>query len=210
MKKNFIGFLTVVCSMFLFSGCAMIDKTRRADKLEKDLKECQGELKSLKEQKDSELERAKRDLTRSLEKELGDYKAKLEMTERGLVVTFLAEIFFNSGKDVVLEDGKPVLEKVAKILNSDVPDSKVAIEGHTDTDPIKYSGWKSNWELSCARALAVLHYFVDEGKVKPARLSAAGYGEYQPVADNSTVSGKKKNRRVEIVILPSVLNKVKP
>lgn len=209
MKKTIL----VLAGMFflanLASGCAMMDKAKRSDRLKKELSDCQAELEYLKTQKDSELERAKRELAKSLEKELGDYRAKLEMTERGLIVTFLAEIFFNSGKDTILPDGKPVLKKVAEVLNKDVPDSKVAVEGHTDTDPIKYSGWKSNWELSSARALAVLHFFIDDGRVAPDRLSVAGYGEYQPVAVNDTAANKRKNRRVEIVILPSGLSKVK-
>ena len=65
-------------------------------------------------------------------------------------------------------------------------------------------------ELSSARALAVLHHLIGEGKIKPQRLSANGYGEFHPVALNDTVQNKQKNRRVEIVILPSKLSKVKP
>ena len=98
---------------------------------------------------------------------------------------------------------------MAEVLNKDVPNSSVAIEGHTDNEPIKYSGWKSNWELSSARALAVLHYLTDECKVAPGRLSANGYGEYRPVAPNNSLENMKKNRRVEIVILPSKISKIK-
>ncbi|MFH0877708.1 MAG: OmpA family protein, partial [Candidatus Omnitrophota bacterium] len=122
-------------------------------------------------------------------------------------ITFLAEVFFDSGKDAIKSQGKSALNKVAEILNKDVPESKVAVEGHTDIDPIKYSGWKSNWELSSGRALAVLHYFVDDCQVKPERLCANAYGEFSPVADNETVAGKQKNRRVEIVILPKLAKK---
>lgn len=209
MKKKLLFLAGVIILSSISSGCAIMDKARMADRLKRDLVECRSQLEAAKEEKDTELERAKRELMRTLGKELGDYKAKLEMTERGLVITFLAEIFFDSGKDVILADGKPVLQKVAQVLNKDVPDSKVAIEGHTDTDPIKYSGWKSNWELSSARALAVLHYFQDDAKVSPQRLSIGGYGEYRPVAANDTLQNKRKNRRVEIVILPSALAKVK-
>lgn len=127
----------------------------------------------------------------------------------GLVVTFLSEVFFDSGKGIIREDGKESIRKVAEVLNRDVPNSDVAIEGHTDNQPIKYSGWKSNWELSSARALAVLHYLIDECKVKPTRLSANGYGEFRPVAANDTKENMQKNRRVEIVILPSKISKIK-
>ncbi len=155
-----------------------------------------------KEQELSDMKKAMDDLARSLQKEIGDYKAKLEMTERGLVITFLAEVFFDSGKDAIRSDGAESLKKVAEVLNKDVPDSLVAIEGHTDAQPIKYSGWKSNWELSSARALAVLHYFVNDCQVRPERLSANGYGEYRPIAPNDTPENMQKNRRVEIVIIP--------
>jgi chemotaxis protein MotB len=130
------------------------------------------------------------------------------MTERGLVITFLSEVFFDSGKDVVREGGKESIQKVAKVLNRDVPDSNVAIEGYTDNQPIKYSGWKTNWELSSARALAVLHYLVDDCNVAPTRLSAHGYGEFRPVASNDTEENMQKNRRVEIVILPAKISKI--
>jgi len=216
-------FFTVMLLMAYLSGCTYIQKARRTDELEIEnanlknriaqlQKEKTKEVKQVYEQKEkelSELERAKRELEESLKKEIGEYKAKLQMTERGLVITFVSEIFFDSGKDKVKEDGKATLDKVAEVLNRDVPNSGVAVEGHTDNDPIKYSGWKSNWELSSARALAVLHYLVDECTVKPQRLSANGYGEFHPVASNDSTQNKQKNRRVEIVILPSKVNKVK-
>ena len=167
------------------------------------------EVKQQKNEELTELEKAKRDLENSLSQELQDYKAKLEMTERGLVLTFLAEIFFDSGKDVVRDDAKPTMQKVTEILNRDVVDSKIAIEGHTDNDPIKHSGWRSNWELSAARSLAVLHNFVDEGKIDPRRVSAVGYGEFQPLVSNDAPQGRQQNRRVEIVILPAKVEKVR-
>jgi len=221
MKAKFA--IIVFLAVFTLSGCAYIQKAKKFDTLEAENADLKNriallekdktkEIKQVYEEKDkelSELERAKRELEESLKKEIGEYQAKLEMTERGLVITFLSEVFFDSGKDMVKEDGKITLDKVAEVLNRDVPNSAVAVEGHTDNDPIKYSGWKSNWELSSARALAVVHYLVDACKVEPQRLSANGYGEFHPVAPNDTAQNKQKNRRVEIVILPSKLSKVK-
>jgi len=203
-----IIFRSVIISVLALTltGCTTLSKKRALERENERLKE---QVAALEEEKDADLQRALKDLTANLKDELANYKAKLEMTERGLVITFLAEVFFDSGKDVIRTQGKVALGKVASVLNKDVPDSKVAIEGHTDSDPIKHSGWKSNWELSSARALSVLHYFVDEGSVDPSRLSAVAYGEYQPVASNDTKEGKQKNRRVEIVILPSHVEKVK-
>jgi chemotaxis protein MotB len=222
MKNKLMVITIIIVSML--SGCTYIQKAKRTDELENEnanlrnriaqlQKDKVKEVKQVYERKGkelSELERAKRELEESLKKEIGEYKAKLQMTERGLVITFVSEIFFDSGKDKVKENGKITLDKVAEVLNRDVPNSSVAIEGHTDNDPIKYSGWKSNWELSSARALAVLYYLIGEGQVKPQRLSANGYGEFHAVALNDTVQNKQKNRRVEIVILPSKLSKVKP
>lgn len=210
MKARFTIFLLLV--VFMLSGCASIQKARRADELEAEnagLRQKVAQLEQEKGKEVSELERAKRELEESLKKEIGEYKAKLQMTERGLVITFLSEVFFDSGKDAIKEDGKSSLQKVAEVLNKDVPNSSVAIEGHTDNEPIKYSGWKSNWELSSARALAVLHYLIDECKVTPERLSANGYGEYRPVAPSDSPENMQKNRRVEIVILPSKISKIK-
>lgn len=162
-----------------------------------------------KESKISELEAARLALEKSLTQELSEYKTKLEMTERGLVITFLAEIFFDSGKNIIKESAKPTINKVATVLKEKVPDSYIAVEGYTDNDPIKHSAWESNWELSSARALAVLHELINMNTVNPKRLSAVGYGEYRPVESNATPAGKQQNRRVEIVILPTKIEKVK-
>jgi len=214
--------LIMLLVIFIVPGCANIQKAQRTDDLELENRNLKNRIAQLQKekakeighvvkQKDkefSELEKTKLELEEALKKEIGDYKAKLEMTERGLVITFLSEVFFDSGKDMIREGGKESIQKVAEILNRDAPDLNVAIEGHTDNSPIKYSGWKTNWELSSARALAVLHYLVDECKVEPTRLSANGYGEFRPVAANDTKENMQKNRRVEIVIMPSKINKI--
>jgi chemotaxis protein MotB len=219
MKAKFAAIMFL--AVFAISGCTYIQRSRRADELEVENRNLQNRIAQLQQEKAkeiknvkqknrelSELEKAKLELENALKKEIGDYKAKLEMSERGLVITFLSEVFLDSGKDIIREDGKESIKKVAEVLNRDVPDSSVAVEGHTDNQSIKYSGWKTNWELSSARALAVLHYFVDECGVAPTRLSANGYGEFQPVAPNDTVENMQKNRRVEVVILPSKVSKV--
>jgi len=210
-------------AVFTMSGCTYVQRSKSTDELEIENRNLQARIAQLQkentrkvedvvDQKDrefSELEKAKLELENALKKEIGNYKARLEMTERGLVITFLSEVFFDSGKDDIREEGKESLKKVAEVLNQNVPHSKVAVEGHTDNQPIKYSNWKSNWELSSMRALAVVHYLVDECNVQPQRLSANGYGEFQPVAANDTEENMQKNRRVEIVILPARISKAK-
>jgi chemotaxis protein MotB len=207
MRHKFALVLTyALLSTFVigFSGCTVVfQKGKRKDvqkiiQLKNDNSRLQNQL--------SELEQAKQQLEDRLRKEIGDRQVKVEMNDRGLVITFVAEVLFDSGKAKLREGALDKLSRVAQVLNSTVPDMNIGVEGHTDNVPIKHSGWKSNWELSSARAMSVLHY-LDEQGINPTRLSATGYGEYRPVATNDTPEGRQKNRRVEIVILPKVQKK---
>jgi len=180
-----------------FSGCTIIlQKGRRTD-IEK--------ISKLKNDM-NELERAKEELEKRLQDEINDKQVKVEMQDKGLVITFVSEVLFDSGKAKLRKDSYSKLDKVASVLNTTVSDLNVGIEGHTDNQPIKRSGWKSNWELSTARALSVLHYLSDKSVAEP-RLAAIGYGEFKPVDSNDTKEGRQKNRRVEIVILPKTETK---
>src|SRR5271154_6240556 len=179
------------------SGCTVIlQKGRRTD-IEK--------ISKLKNDM-TELERAKEELEKQLQDEINNKQVKVEMQDKGLVITFVSEVLFDSGKAKLRKDSYSKLDKVADVLNTTVADLNVGIEGHTDNQPIKKSGWKSNWELSTARALSVLHYLSDKSVAQP-RLRATGYGEYKPVAPNDTKEDRQKNRRVEIVILPKTETK---
>ena len=187
-KTGLIIFLSIT-----LAGCTFIfQKGRRSDAQK---------IEELSQQLD-ELNQAKRLLENTLSKEIQDKQVKLEMMEKGLVITVVGDVLFDSGKAKVRSESFPILDKVATVLKENVPELNVGIEGHTDNLPIKFSGWKSNWELSTARALSVLHYLVEEKSISPERVSAIGYGEYSPVASNSTKEGRQLNRRVEIVILP--------
>ncbi len=148
-----------------------------------------------------QIEDAKTLLEQRLKNEIRDKQVKLDITKRGLVITFVDEILFDSGKAELKKDAYPVLDKVVGVIKEKVRDRNIGIEGHTDNQPIKYSGWKSNWELSAARATTVLHY-LEEAGINPAQLQAVGYGEYRPVSTNDTKEGRRQNRRVEVVILP--------
>lgn len=174
------------------SGCTLIFQKGRRTDIEK--------ISKLKSDLD-ELARAKQELEDRLKNEINDKQVKVEMAPKGLVITFVAEVLFDSGKATLRRDSLPKLEKVSSVLNTTVADLNVGVEGHTDNQPIKKSGWKSNWELSTARALSVLHFMSENGVNEP-RLAATGYGEYKPVTSNDTKVGRQKNRRVEIVILP--------
>jgi len=195
MKKSSVFFklFTVIILGIFLSGCTFIfQKGRRSDIRR---------IEELSKQVD-ELSEAKRMLEESLRKEIDDKQVKLQMMEKGLVITVVGDILFDSGKTRIRTEAYGILDKIAGVLVGSASKFNIGIEGHTDNEPIKYSGWKSNWELSSARALSVLHYLVDEKGVIPQRVSAIGYGEFQPVADNESKEGKQLNRRVEIVLLP--------
>ena len=133
---------------------------------------------------------------------LPDNKAKVELTQKGVVITFLSDTLFNPGSADIKPEGKTVLDSISGDLSSAASDNKVVIEGYTDNTPIKRSSWKSNWELSNARALSVLRYLLYDRGLGPKNLFTKGCGELRPVGDNATLEGRKQNRRVEIVIQP--------
>jgi len=95
------------------------------------------------------------------------------------------------------------LSEAARIIKNQFSNEEIEIRGHTDNVPIRYSNYKSNWELSAARALSVLHYMIEQEGLSPKRLHAAGYGKTRPVASNDTSEGRSKNRRAEILIRTS-------
>jgi chemotaxis protein MotB len=122
---------------------------------------------------------------------------------RGRMVVELAEnILFDSGKSDLKKEGQDALTEVGAVLSS-IPNRDFQIAGHTDDIPIKSAKFPSNWELSTARAVEVTRFLSTKG-VDPARLSAAGYAETQPVASNADAEGRKQNRRIEIVLMPNL------
>ncbi len=179
-----------ICVVFL-CGCTVIFQKGRRSDMER--------IQSLEEELDR-LAGIKAELESKLK---GVQGVSLSMEDRGLVVTFLDEILFDSGKDKIKEGAFASLDKVCGVIVAKASDLDIGVEGHTDNEPIKYSGWESNWELSTARANSVV-YYLDEKGVDPGRLAAIGYGEHRPVASNDTPEGRRKNRRVEIVILPKL------
>jgi len=120
-----------------------------------------------------------------------------------LTVNILDRVMFDSGEAVLKPDGEAVLRTIASIL-AEHPDLKIHVIGHTDNLPIR-ARFASNWELSTARALAAVHFLTEKAGVNPLRVGAVGYGEFRPIADNSTPEGRAKNRRIAITILPDEL-----
>ncbi len=125
--------------------------------------------------------------------------AKVELAEDRVRLSFSDAVLFDTGRAELKEDSLPQLKKLADAVR-DLP-NKVQIEGHSDTQPLgPHARFKSNWELSAARAFSVLYFLMKQG-IPPERLSAIGYGEFQPIATNDTPEGRAQNRRIEFNIL---------
>ncbi|MBS1792362.1 MAG: OmpA family protein [Acidobacteria bacterium] len=125
-------------------------------------------------------------------------KAKIRETKSGTVVSLSEAGVFAPGDATIGPEAQAIIKTLADNLAG--TDFQVRVEGHTDSVPISNAKYSSNWELSTARAANVLQLLVDFG-IGPERLSAAGYGGFQPLADNATPEGRAQNRRVDIVIL---------
>ncbi len=126
-------------------------------------------------------------------------KVSMSITRRGLVVSLKEAGFFDSGSAVIRPSGYPVLNTIIEAMTQ--YSNPLRVEGHTDNVPISTRQFPSNWELSVGRAVNVLRYMVKNYDIDPATVSATGYGQYRPVADNGTPEGRAKNRRVDIVLL---------
>ncbi|MHC4186235.1 MAG: OmpA/MotB family protein, partial [Planctomycetota bacterium] len=116
-----------------------------------------------------------------------------------ITVTLENKILFSPGKATLKSATSRELDHIESVLRSKYSGKPIDVVGHTDSDPIKRSPWKDNWELSAQRALSVVRYLVKRG-VPEDGLRAVGCGAARPVAENSTAAGKAKNRRVEIVV----------
>lgn len=133
--------------------------------------------------------------------ELDSVGVSYGMRDGNMVLSIPASITFASGKAELSSDGKAALKKVGTTLQREYPEAHFSVEGHTDADPIKKSGFGSNRDLSVARAMAVLRFLVEDCGVSDERCIVAGHGQYDPVAANQKDGDKAKNRRVEIVVL---------
>ena len=157
-----------------------------------------------KEAEVSELEKTRREIEPSLQEQIAQKDIKLEEIEGKLKVTFVDKILFDSGSVMIKPKGQEVLLTLADSFRNN-KDQNIVVEGHTDD--VKIGGalidrFPTNWELSTARATAVVRFLQEKGNIEPERLTASGYSFYQPVASNETPEGRKENRRIEIILVP--------
>ena len=139
-------------------------------------------------------------LIEQLESEVQSGKIEIHRLEGRLQVRALDQILFDTGSTVISAQGRAVLAHVAEQIR-DLGGHRVLVEGHTDSMPIRTERFASNWELSAARAAGVARFLVEQG-LDPAKLTAAGRGEFQPIGPNDSREGRARNRRIEIVLVP--------
>lgn len=123
----------------------------------------------------------------------------MSMDADGVYMTVKEAILFHPGSAVITESGTAALQKVAELIGNF--ENKVVIEGHTDNVPHHDQKFESNWELSAGRAISVLRQLAEQQNINPTRLSAVGYGEYNPLVPNDTAEQRAENRRVNIVLV---------
>jgi chemotaxis protein MotB len=124
---------------------------------------------------------------------------KSKISHKGAYITFDDQLLFDLSKSKINAKGLSLLDTVADALK-DLP-FPIRVEGHTDNIPIRTRRYPSNWDLSIARAVNVVKYFINTDGINPSRLSAVGYGASRPVAANDSPENRSKNRRVEIVLV---------
>lgn len=154
------------------------------------------------------MEKLKQQIAKQFEGTPLSASIKMEVTERGLVIRLNENILFEKGKAELRPPVYPALKTIGGTLAS--TNYSIKVEGYTCDLPINTPQFPSNWELSTARAISVLRFFVEGQNIRSSRMSVAGYGEYKPVAPNSSDANRAQNRRVEIIVLFPTLNIQEP
>jgi chemotaxis protein MotB len=172
--------------------------------LQAGLEDAKARLEELRKQKAAAEARAAtfRTLMEKLRSMIDAGQIKVTIRNGRMLIALPNDVLFDSGKTAVKAEGKEAIGKIAQVLST-IADRRFLVTGHTDNVPIKSSRFRSNWELSTARAVEVLQLLL-AGGMKPQVLGAAGYAEVDPVAANDTPEGKAQNRRIEIVLEPNL------
>lgn len=151
-----------------------------------------------------EMEALKAQLDAKFQSEHMTASVTTSIDSRGLVVSLSNAIIFEPGSADIKKENEDTLLGIAEMLS--ITDNYIRIEGHTDNVPMSSDLYPSNWDLSTARAANVVRLFINKANASPENLIAVGYGEYRPVADNSTEEGRAKNRRIDIIVLSAKYN----
>ena len=163
-----------------------------------------------KEEEIKRLTRTQEELSKSLQDEISKGNITIQQVRDRLTINMVDRVLFDSGQVQVKPAGVKVLKQVGDVLNK-ITDKPIRIEGHTDNVPISsklQDRFKTNWELSTARATTVVRYLIDQGGVDRQYLSAVGYADTHPLASNDSEEGRSSNRRIEIVLYPKDLKEI--
>ena len=166
--------------------------------------------KLAKEEEINRLTRTQEELSKSLQDEISKGNITIQQVRDRLTINMVDRVLFDSGQAQVKPAGVKVLKPVGDVLNK-ISDKQIRIEGHTDNVPISsklQDRFKTNWELSTARATTVVRYLIDQGGVDRQHLSAVGYADTHPLASNDSEEGRSSNRRIEIVLYPKDLKHI--
>ena len=177
--------------------------TGQIAEMEKQLEEKENALRK-KDEVIDEMASTRKNIEDSLRDQITSKQIRLETLEGKLKITFVDKILFNSGSAQINQAGQQSLLSLAEVLNQ-APDQMIVVEGHTDDVGVGrslQSTYPTNWELSTARATAVVRFLQDKAQIKPERMSAVGFSYYKPIADNDTEAGRAQNRRIEIILAP--------
>jgi chemotaxis protein MotB len=143
-----------------------------------------------------------RELALKLKRMIDAGDLQIALRSGRMVLSLPNDVLFDSGKAMVKPAGKETLQQVASVLAT-IQGRRFQVSGHTDDEPIRFSGFASNWQLSTERALAVVGFLTQAG-MRAETLSAAGYGQFDPVTGNDSAEGKARNRRIEITLQPNI------
>lgn len=171
--------------------------------LDEDRRKFERDRLAMTEEKEKTEEAQKR-LETNLRQILESKEVIISKLEGRLRINVASRILFDTGSADLLEEGRLILDKLAKLVKAD-GHQDIRVEGHTDNVPVGKtlaSKFPSNWELSACRATSAVRYLRWQGGISPERLSAAGYAETKPVAPNDTEENRAKNRRIEIILTP--------
>jgi chemotaxis protein MotB len=223
MKHVLMGAVSVM-SVFLLAGCselrhlrvesaeqklAIARLTEEGATCRKSLEEAQGQLLQARgeirgrQARLDEQEAACDRMREEMQAKLDSQQREVDELKGRYTLTMVESLLFDPGRAEVKKKGFEVLQKVAQTLK-DIQDQEIVVAGYTDSSRIRGSlsrVFPSNWELSTARAITVMKFLEAQG-IDPKIMSAIGYGEHRPVADNGTPEGRARNRRMEIILMP--------
>ena len=212
-KSKNVALLVALIAVTMFSGCT--DWKKKHDALNVENQNTKGLLEREKAENAQMADQLAKDqqTIQDLQKQIVEkkrspadatgfgegYDVSFDANAGTITVTLPNAILFDAGKATLKGATSKELDHIYSVLKAKYPGRHLEVAGHTDSDPIKKSKWADNLELSSQRAMSVARYLIQKG-VAENKIAATGYGEGRPIASNATAEGKKKNRRVEIVV----------